>query len=195
MSKKLILSALLVLGLVGMVMAEEPKPVQLAVFNPVQMVPKTESIKGVSLGLIYAANKDVTGFSFVLLGVNEVTGDGKGVQWGLGNWVDGLFYGWQDGFVNHAGTRFIGFQDGVVNVTEGDLTGVQLGAVNWTEGYVHGAQAGVTAHACRGGQYLLAVAPVHLGQILIPEQDIAHLRHPPVEGVLGHPVGQHQGIK
>lgn len=143
MSRKLILSALIVLSLVGMAMAEDAKPLQLALFNPVQMVPETKSIAGVSLGLIYTVNKDVTGFSLTILGVNRATGDVKGVEWGLGNWVDGFCYGWQDGFLNRVGTRFVGFQDGLVNITQGDLTGVQLGAVNWTDGFVHGTQMGI----------------------------------------------------
>jgi len=142
-SKRLILSALLVLSLVGTAMAGEAKPIQLALFNPVQMVPEEESIMGVSLGLIYAANQDVTGFSFVLLGVNEAKGNAAGVELGLGNWVEGYFHGWQGGFVNYTGTRFIGLQSGIVNVTKGDLTGAQLGIVNWAEGFVHGAQAGI----------------------------------------------------
>ena len=103
MIKKLILSALLVLSLVGMVRAEESKPLQLALFNPCQLVPENESIKGASLGLIYAANKDVTGLSFVFFGVNKATGDVQGVEWGLGNWVEGSLYGWQGGFVDRVG--------------------------------------------------------------------------------------------
>jgi len=147
MGKKLVLSVLLVLSLASMVMAAETKPVQLALFNPVQMVPADQSISGVSLGLIYASNQDVTGFSWVLIGVNEAKGTVKGVQWGLGNWVDGHVHGWQNGFVNHAGPRFVGLQDGIVNVTEGDLTGAQLGIVNWTEGFVHGTQMGLFNYA------------------------------------------------
>ena len=143
MVKRVILSVLLVLSLAGVLNAEPAKPVQLAVFNPMQIVPETESIKGVSLGLIYAANMDVTGFSWVFLGVNKATGDVKGVGLGLGNWVEGFFNGWQAGFVNHTGTRFVGLQSGIVNITKGDLTGAQLGLVNWTDGFVHGAQAGI----------------------------------------------------
>ena len=143
MSRKLILSVLLVLGLVGMLRAEDTKPVQLAVFNPVQMVPEKESIKGLSLDLIYVVNKDVTGFSWTFFGVNEATGDVKGVALGLGNWVEGYFYGWQGGIVDYVGSRFVGLQSGILNVTKGDFTGAQLGIVNWAEGFVHGAQAGI----------------------------------------------------
>lgn len=143
MGKKILVSVLIILGTVGMVYAEEPKFLQLALFNPIQMVPEEQSIRGISLDLCYVINKDVAGFSLTLLGVNRVTGDMNGVEWGIGNWVEGSAYGWQSGIVNHAGKRFVGLQGAVVNVTEGDVTGVQMGLVNWAEGYVHGVQAGV----------------------------------------------------
>lgn len=144
MVKKIIV--LVLLGLVVLpqfVKAEETKSVQLAVFNPVQLVPQEDSIKGVRLSLFYTVNKDVTGFSLVWLGVNSSTGDVQGIEWGLGNWVEGASYGWQAGLVNHAGKRCVGLQYGLVNVTEGDFTGLQWGLVNWTEGFMHGVQAGV----------------------------------------------------
>jgi hypothetical protein len=141
-NKKIILSLFLVLGLVGMAMAEGTKPIQLSLFNPIQMVPEAESIGGVSLGLLYTVNQNVTGFSLTL-GVNRAKGDVKGVAWGLGNWVDGLFYGWQDGLVSRVGGRFVGLQEGWVAITQGDLTGAQCGLVTWTDGYVHGAQLGI----------------------------------------------------
>ena len=143
MNKKLIISVLMILSFVGVVMAGECQPVQLALFNPMQIVPEAESISGVSLGLIYAANQNVTGLSFVLMGVNEAKGDVKGVELGLGNWVEGLTYGWQAGLVDYTGGRFVGAQTCLVGVVKGDLTGVQLGAVNWAEGFVHGAQMGI----------------------------------------------------
>ena len=144
MAKKIL--ALVLLGLVVMpqfVKAEEAKPVQLAVFNPVQLVPEKESIKGLRLSLFYTVNKDVSGLSIVWLGMNRATGDVNGVEIGLGNWVEGSAYGGQIGIVNHAGKRFVGLQYGMANITEGDFTGIQWGLVNWTEGFMHGLQAGV----------------------------------------------------
>jgi len=143
MGRKLIISALFVLGLLSILRAEDTKPLQLAIFNPCQLVPENESIKGVSLDLIYVVNNDVTGFSYTFFGVNKATGDVKGVEWGLGNWVEGSFHGWQDGFVNNVGARFVGLQAGMLNITKGDLTGVQFGPVNWAEELVHGVQAGI----------------------------------------------------
>ena len=123
--------------------AADTKPVQLAVFNPVQLVPEGDSIKGLRLSLFYTVNKDVSGLSLVWVGVNRATGDVSGVEIGLGNWVEGSSYGGQVGIVNHTGKRFVGLQYGMANVTEGDLSGLQWGLVNWTEGYMHGIQGGL----------------------------------------------------
>jgi hypothetical protein len=112
-----------------------------SVFDPIQLVRKRRRSK-VSPDLFYVVNKDVTGFSLSFLGVNRVTGNEQGVQWGLANWDEGYTYGWSAGLLNYTADRFVGFQDGWVNVTEGDVTGVQWGLVNWTEGYVHGWQNG-----------------------------------------------------
>jgi hypothetical protein len=142
MGKRILLALLIVLAITGVVFAQGTKPIQLSVFNPVQMVPESESIKGVSLDLFYTVNQDFTGFGLSFLGVNQANGNTAGVQWGLGNWDKGYVHGWQAGIVNYARERFVGFQEGWVNVTEGDFTGVQMGLVNWTEGYFHGWQAG-----------------------------------------------------
>lgn len=142
MKKILVLVLLGLIAVPQFVRAEEAKPIQLAVFNPVQLVPETDSVKGARLSLFYTVNKDVSGLSLVWLGVNRATGDVNGVELGLGNWVEGSAYGGQLGIVNHAGKRFVGVQYGMVNVTEGDFTGLQWGLVNWTEGFMHGVQAG-----------------------------------------------------
>jgi hypothetical protein len=147
MGKKLVMALLLVLALVGVVQAAEPKFLQLALFSPTQMVPENESIKGIRLSLFYTVNKDMTGFSYVFLGVNRATGDVQGVEWGLGNWAEGSFYGWQSGIVNHCGARFVGLQSGLVNLTKGQSSGVDLGAVNYAEDSFKGLQLGVVNYA------------------------------------------------
>jgi len=90
----------LILVLLGLVMipqlakAEEVKPVQLAVYNPVQLVPEADSIKGVRLSLFYTVNEDVTGL-FGWLG-GTTTGDVKGAELGW-DLTEGSFqvpYGW-----------------------------------------------------------------------------------------------------
>jgi hypothetical protein len=152
----LMVKKILVLALLGLVVmprfagAEETKPIQLAVFDPVQLVPAEDSIKGGRLSLFYTVNKDVTGLSLVWLGVNRATGDVSGVEIGLGNWVEAAAYGGQFGIINHAGRRFVGLQYSAVNVTEGDFTGLQWAFVNWTEGFMHGVQAAGIVNISRG---------------------------------------------
>ncbi|OGW75697.1 MAG: hypothetical protein A2Z72_03215 [Omnitrophica bacterium RBG_13_46_9] len=141
--KFLILSLFCLLAMSQSAKAEDSEPIQLAIFNPIQIVPETDSINGARLSLFYTVNKDVSGLSLVWLGVNRATGDVKGVEIGLGNWVEGSSYGLQAGLLNHAGKRFVGLQYGAVNITEGDFTGIQWGFVNWTEGFMHGSRCGV----------------------------------------------------
>lgn len=144
MAKKILVLVLLAIAVMSRsAAAEETKPLQLALFNPVQFVPEEDSIEGARLSLFYTVNADVTGFSFAWIGVNRATGDVRGIEWGLGNWVEGSSYGWQAGLLNHVGKRFVGLQYGFVNVTEGDFTGLQWGLVNWTSGFMHGMQGGV----------------------------------------------------
>ena len=92
MSKKILLTALLVLSLCGMVTAQDAKPLQLSLWNPVQIVLETESIGGLSLGLVYTSNVNVSGLSFTL-GLNKATGEAKGISWGIINWDEMLFHG------------------------------------------------------------------------------------------------------
>ena len=141
MSKRLLLSVLLVLGVAAGACANEP--VQFALWNPVQTVHADQSISGVRIGLFYTLNQDVTGFSTTLLGVDRTTGGFSGLELSLINWVGSFAHGVQLGVVNRAATRFVGYQGGLVNVTEGDFTGLQDGVVNWTEGFLHGWQSGL----------------------------------------------------
>lgn len=148
MSNKVLLLVLLSSFLVAQyAKAEEVKPIQLAVFNPVQLVSEDKSISGVRLSLFYTVNKNVSGVSAVWLGVNRVTGDAGDIELGLVNWVEGNAYGVQIGIVNHVGKQCGGLQYGMVNTVGGDFTGVQWGLVNWTEGLMRGGQAGVVNYA------------------------------------------------
>lgn len=142
MGKKLVLALCAVMVIAGAAVAAE-KPVQLALFNPYQMVPETDSIKGLRLSLFYTVNTDMTGFSLAFLGLNRSTGNVQGVEWGLGNWAQGDMYGWQNGWFNYTQGRFVGLQSGLLNVTEGRSTGVDLGCVNYNTGSFKGVQFGL----------------------------------------------------
>lgn len=127
--------------------AQEIKPVQLAVFNPVQLVPEEDSIRGLRLSLFYTQNEDVTGASLVWLGVNRSTGDVKGVEFGLGNWAEGSVKGAQLGMVNVVDGDLTGVQWGLLNMSRGQSKGVNLGLINYNEGSFKGFQWGLFNHA------------------------------------------------
>ncbi|OGU64264.1 MAG: hypothetical protein A2W30_02320 [Ignavibacteria bacterium RBG_16_36_9] len=52
-------------------------PIQLALFNPIQIVPEGESVNGIRVNFIYTKNANVTGFDMGL--VNQTTGSQLGV--------------------------------------------------------------------------------------------------------------------
>jgi len=80
------------------------KPINLALFNPVQIVPETEDVNGLRLSLLYGKNRNMTGLDVSLVGVNS--GLFQGVQLGLVSWVeDGL----QIGLLNFAKNGFLPF--------------------------------------------------------------------------------------
>lgn len=140
--RQLLLAALCVsavsLPLTPQARAAEAKPVQLALFNPVQIFPADQSIAGIRLNILYGKNADVTG-----------------IDWGLANHVTGNGMAWQAGFVGIVEQNFTGLQDNWINITKGDCTGIQwgvfnqakrgsgaqLGFVNMTE-HMHGFQLG-----------------------------------------------------
>jgi len=120
------------------------EPVQLSLFAPVQLYPESTSIRGLRLTLFYGWNRDVTGFEFVVLGLNRTDGDFLGVSWAwLGmSWVGGTMTGFQGSLINLAEQGMLGLQLGVANVTGGESVGLGLGAVNITQ-TMSGAQVGV----------------------------------------------------
>ena len=150
------LTIVVVLGAAGASWAEEAggtKPIQIALFSPVQIVPEEMSILGLRLNLLYGKNHDMTGLDLGL--VNHVTGSAFAWQLGVVGYVERDFTGWQDNWVNITRGSFTGFQSGVVNhaasskaafqlgvVNHGEaVTGFELGWVNYTES-MNGLQVG-----------------------------------------------------
>jgi hypothetical protein len=133
--------------------AEGGSPIQVALFNPAQIVKEDKSVKGVRIDLLYGKNADVTGLDWGL--VNQTTGNEGALQIGFVNLVDKDFTGWQDGGFNITKGEFTGLQTGIYNSTEDmngfaygwvnrsrNMRGFQLGLVNITE-TMHGLQIGV----------------------------------------------------
>lgn len=122
----------------------QDKPVQLALFNPVQIFDENTSITGLRLNILYGKNARVSGVDLGL--VNHITsGVSKGVQFGLVGIVEAGYMGWQDNAVNITKGSFEGLQWGVVNYG-GNTSGVQLGFVNYSAS-VSGVQFGFVNYA------------------------------------------------
>ncbi|HVZ49257.1 MAG TPA: hypothetical protein VG916_10775 [Gemmatimonadaceae bacterium] len=119
--------------------ASAQAPVQVALFNPAQIIKEGDAVDGVRLSVFYTKNTDV---DFVDLGIgyNLTTGNGMGVQWALVPHTKGTFSGWQSGFVAVTEGMFTGLQQGVVTKA-GKGKGVQYGLVNVAQSW-HGLQLG-----------------------------------------------------
>ena len=128
----------------------EKRPIQLALFTPVQIFPESDTISGVRLNLLYGRNVSVTGLDFGLIN-HTTTGISKGWQMGFAGWVDSDFVGWQDNSVNVVKGNFKGFQFGVVNYAN-FTKGFQLGLINYVES-MYGLQIGLVNIIRQEGQF------------------------------------------
>lgn len=155
---------------VAMPLAAQDKPIQLALVNPVQLVPEGQGISVVRLNLIYSVNRSVNGLD---VGLVNVTSDGasSGVQWAVASVNRGAFTGWQGGFGGIVGVAaitegpFVGLQSawytsarqgrgvqlGLLN-TAANWNGLQLGLLNMAQ-QLHGVQIGVVNIIKQGGQF------------------------------------------
>lgn len=134
-------------------MAEGNKPIQIALFDPIQIFPAKESIAGLRLNLIYGKNVNMQGLDVGI--VNHTTGNCFALQHGAVGYVEKDFMGWQDNVVNITRGKFTGLSTaafamadegngvmlGWVNVTK-SMHGLQIGLLNDTE-TLHGLQIGV----------------------------------------------------
>jgi hypothetical protein len=141
-----LLALSLFIAFTAIVNAQE-KPVQVALFNPVQIFPENTSISGIRLNIIYGKNTNVTGLDLGL--VNQTTGSQTGVQWGGVN-MTGSFKGWQDGWVNITNGNSLGLQTALVNYHSGHFNGLQLSIVNYAA-TMKGLQLGLINIIGKGG--------------------------------------------
>lgn len=131
-------------------LAAQDKPIQISLFNPLQIYPEPTSITGLRINLIYGKNATVKGIDLGL--VNHTTfKQSKGYQWGLVGIVDADFLGWQDNSVNIVKGNFEGFQSGLVNYA-GHASGLQFGFVNYAES-MYGVQIGLVNIIKQGGAF------------------------------------------
>ena len=157
----LAVTILLLVGAPGETAAQESvtKPINLALFAPVQIVPEDHSVKGFRFSLLYGKNHNVEGLDLSLVGIaNDFTGvqvalagitngNFTGVNWGGVSVVKKDMKGVQLSFVNTAeNMKWVQF--GAVNYTQ-LAEGLQVSVVNWTES-LHGVQIGLINFAKNG---------------------------------------------
>lgn len=142
--------ALSILILIVSPVAAQEKPIQLALFAPIQIVPEETPVKGVRLSLIYGRNTKVTGLDWGLIS-HTTSGLSKGAQFGLVGLADADFLGFQNSVVNITKGNFEGFQWGAVNYAN-HASGFQLGFVNYAV-TMEGLQIGLVNIIKKGGQF------------------------------------------
>jgi hypothetical protein len=127
-------------------------PIGLSLFDPVQIPHRSNSITGARFTVLYGRHHNLHGADvggLVLpISINHLSGEMRGAQFGLANWVDGDMYGAQLGTVNRAGGNATGFQGGLVNISgEANRFLAQWGFVNLSHGSHHGFQVGFINHS------------------------------------------------
>jgi hypothetical protein len=149
MLKKLII---LIIVLLSVKVYAQNKPIQIALFAPVQIFSEECAITGVRWNILYGKNSSVTGLDFGL--VNRTTEKKSfGVQFGIMGFADRGWTGWQSNFVNVTRYEFKGIQFGFLNYAE-DANGVMIGVINYAR-RLYGLQIGLFNLIEQGG-----VAPV-----------------------------------
>ncbi len=146
---------LLILPAVNSYTYAQESPIQVALFNPVQIAPETNSITGLRLSILYGKNANVNGLDVGL--VNVTTGNQLGLQYGVVGINEGNFNGWQDNFVSIIKGNLTGLQTGAVNYTGGKATGLQIAIVNYAA-TMNGLQLGLINIIGKGG--FLPIFPI-----------------------------------
>jgi hypothetical protein len=150
MMKKILVMIIIII--LFMKVYAENKPIQIALFTPLQIFPEEVSITGVRWNVLYGKNSSVTGLDFGL--VNRTTEKKSvGVQIGILGFADRGWTGWQSNFVNVTRNEFKGVQFGFLNYAE-DANGLMVGIINYAR-RLYGLQIGLFNLIEAGG-----VAPV-----------------------------------
>lgn len=136
-------------------LAADSSPLQLALFNPIQLVPEGNAISGIRLN-IYGKNISLSGVDIGI--INHLgTGDSKGLELGTVNFIEGNFYGIQWGdLCNYTTQNFQGFQMAPINYAR-NMNGFQLGFLNYCENMI-GLQIGIINIIHNGG--ILPIMPI-----------------------------------
>jgi uncharacterized protein YjbI with pentapeptide repeats len=175
------------LCLTSLAFAEKTIPLQLSVWEPIQLVNSQNSIAGLRFNLLYTDNLDMSGLT-LSAGWAKTSRNMSGIALGPVNWTNGLVYGFNAGILNYGGSRRVGLDVGMVNIAKGNATGAQLGITNWDFGYFHGAQIGVVNYT---GENFVGLG---LGAVNITKGDFSGFEAGIVNYVRGTTVGFQLGI-
>jgi hypothetical protein len=149
MKKLNLLSFIIILMLIPVSKGySQESPIQLALVNPVQLVPESNSITGLRLSLIYGKNAAVSGLDWGL--VNITTSNQIGIQWGVYGSTEGSFTGWQGNWVSVTRGNFTGLQSGIVTYNATKMNGLQFAIVNYAA-TLNGLQLGLINIIGEGG--------------------------------------------
>ncbi len=149
-SAMIVLIGVLIICLPCVTVAQSPKPINVALVNPIQIFPEGNAIQGLRINFIYGNNVSMSGLDWGL--ANYVgTGGFTGLQWGAVNICHGKCGGVQLGIVNYDQNDVEGFQWGWYN--QGNyVNGFQLGLVNSAQ-TMKGLQIGILNFIKSGGQF------------------------------------------
>jgi len=143
--KRIILAAVAVSMIAAGVQASEGSPINLSLWDPVQIVGREESVKGFRLNIFYTRNADVTGLDLGFI-FNRTDGEFSGVQLAFANLTAGDATGWMANFGGVVKGHFTGLQGAIWGTTvyngAGSTNGAQIGWVNNVEGKMSGLQLG-----------------------------------------------------
>ena len=132
------LVAISILGVTSPAVYADSKPIQLSLWESVQIFPVETEIKGLRLA-IYGRNTVMKGLDIGIAMRTDT--EFVGLQYGILGFGDGNFTGWQNNAINIANGTVKALQTGLYNGA-GEGTGLQFGAVNIAKSY-HGLMLGI----------------------------------------------------
>lgn len=166
----LILGILIVLITFGMSHAEDPTntvttlpsspkitPLQLSIWNPVQLAPENWDVWGLRLNLPYGKNNSVYGIDAGV--VNYTTNGGVAIQVGvIANWCKkNTLVGVQVSPLFNGSDNFVGIQAGFANVIIGKGNAIQVGFMNGIGLDGNAMQVGFGNAMCSGATVQIGV--------------------------------------
>jgi opacity protein-like surface antigen len=152
--KKILLTAVAVIGLAGASFAAVP--IQLSLWDKMA-VPPGDAVYGLEIGIGNNLS-EIKGVQWNL--VWSQAGGGLGLQAGLLTKVSGKFTGLQWGFIHLNEGSISGAEFGLANFDKGSVTGASFGFINYAK-ELTGLQFGFVNYAENGGSFALQLGLVN----------------------------------